>query len=392
MSGHRLWLVDHLLRDWVGHHLGYNNAIARAASDAGVTVVLVGHRECEPSVASEYNVSCAFRTDWRAAPPAWMSKDQRLLRVLEKLSAKRFRADLARWGLAVGPDDLVFAQMIAPRHFDAWLGWFGNLRHPPRLAVHLGYQPQRFDNGFARDALRRLSPAHRERIFLVTDSEKLQEPFTLALSARVSFLPHVVDWKFSDATVVPSDRLSFLVPGNARKEKGFAELWQAVEMLGDLRGSRSIKFRVQCHQPDHFCASIVSGAGRSEGLELVREPLEGAAYFRQFETADVVVIPYHLDHYAMRTSGVFCEARTAGKPVVASRGSWAGDRVAREGGGWLCEEKNAADLADCLRALPEQWPQEARRAAEMQSGARNEFGAASFVQGLFSIAGWGVQK
>lgn len=389
MSVRRLWLVDHLLRDRVGHHLGYNLAMAEASSAAGIAPVLVGHRCFDRQLAGHNKSAANFRTDWRAAPPAWASRDQRLLRILELCSAARFRSDLKQWGKSVGADDLIFAQMIAPRHFHAWLNWFSEQNEPPRLALHLGYQPHRFDTDDARSALRKLSSDHRARLSLVTDSEKLQAPFARALGSPVSYLPHIVSEKFPDASAsAPTGPMRVLVPGNARREKGFAEVWRAVDSLGDLREAGQLEFQVQCHQPDHFCAGLLAGAHSLRGLELVKEALGEREYFRQFETADVILIPYHLDHYAMRTSGVFCEARVAGKPVLASRGSWAGDRVARSGGGWLCEEKNAADLSGGIRAALADRGVQARRAAELQEEARNEFSAASFVRGLFKLTGW----
>ena len=390
MSIRRLWLVDHHLRDRVGHHLGYNLAMAEATRAAGVEAVLVGHCCLDRQLAAGHESVANFRTDWRAAPPAWASRDQRLLRILEHWSAARFRADLKRWGKGVGDDDLIFAQMIAPRHFHAWLNWFSEQNEPPCLALHLGYQPHRFDTDDVRGALRKLSSDHRSRLVLVTDSEKLQTSFTQALGAPVAYLPHIVSEKFPDASPAASTTpLRILVPGNARREKGFAEVWEAVRLLGDLRESGQIEIRAQCHQPDHFCAGILAGARSARGIESVKEALGEKEYFRQFEAADVILIPYHLDHYAMRTSGVFCEARVAGKPVIASRGSWAGDRVARDGGGWLCEEKNAADLAGSLRGALTDRGVQARRAAELQEEARREFSAPSFVEGLFALSGWG---
>jgi glycosyltransferase involved in cell wall biosynthesis len=387
MSIRRLWLVDHLLRDRFGHHLGYNLAIADAAHAGNLEAVLVGHRRFDGALCPGHRSVRVFRTDWRAAPPAWISRDQRFLRLLEAFSAARFRGDIRRFGSMVGPDDLVFAQMIAPRHFRAWLAWLGATEDPPRLVLHLGYQPHRFDRDEARRALSKLSADRRRRLVLVTDSEKLQDPFERALHASVDYLPHIVGHRFADAVPErPPGPLRFLAPGNARKEKGFAELLDAIGLLGDLCGDRKVHFRVQCHDPDRFCAPLARLAEPMVGAEFVDGVLGDEDYFAQFVSADIVLVPYHLDHYSMRTSGVFCEARTAGKPVVASRGSWAGDRVAREGGGWLCEERNGAELAKCIREAVQNGGAKAAQAAALQGGARQEFGAGSFLQGLAAVA------
>jgi glycosyltransferase involved in cell wall biosynthesis len=305
------------------------------------------------------------------------------------ISAARFRQDLNRWGSTVGPDDLIFAQMIAPRHFHAWLAWFGARKNPPRLVLHLGYQPHRFDRDDIRRSLAALPEERRRRLTLVTDSEKLQQPFGQALRATVDYLPHIVGHRFADAVPArPSGPLCFFAPGNARKEKGFAELLEAIGLLEDLRGSDCVEFRVQCHEPDRFCADLLRGTTSMNAVEYVNHALGDEDYFAQFAAADVLLVPYHLDHYAMRTSGVFCEARAAGKPVIATRGSWAGDRVAREGGGWLCAERSGGDLAECIRGAAGHWDVEAARAAALQAGAREEFSAGDFLRSLTATASW----
>ena len=45
---------------------------------------------------------------------------------------------------------------------------------------------------------------------------------------------------------------------------------------------------------------------------------------RMLRAADVLLMPYRVDTYKERTSGVFCEALSAGKPVIVSQGSLMG--------------------------------------------------------------------
>jgi glycosyltransferase involved in cell wall biosynthesis len=101
-------------------------------------------------------------------------------------------------------------------------------------------------------------------------------------------------------------------------------------------------------------------------------------------------MPYHLDHYALRTSGVFCEARCAGRPVLASKGSWAGDRVEREGGGWVVPEKNPAALAAsiALAAGPDR-QSKAQQAAALQEPSSREFSPDHFISNLIGLFGGG---
>ncbi len=384
----RLWLADHLLRDVVGHHLGYNVAIADAAASAGHEPVLVVHCQFDPGLVPAYRSERIFRTDWRAAPPGWISRDQRLLRVLEMASAARFRADLRQLSPLVRSDDLVFAQMIAPRHFVAWAEWMQDFANPPRLALHLGYQPHRFASAPLQKAWGRIGRKSKARITLVTDSEKLVGPFSEALQSEVHYLPHIVSREFArpEAGRAPGP-IIFFAPGNARIEKGFEEVLEAVELSRALVEEGRAKFIVQCHEPDARCAQFLRGRRSLPGIEWVAQPLGNEEYEQRLSQADVILVPYHLDHYARRTSGVFCEARIAGKPVIATRGSWAGDRVVRDGGGWLCEERNPSDLSNGIRVAIEDWSSKAARAAAVQETAAREFSAKGFVRNLFVLAG-----
>lgn len=382
----RLWLVDHLLRDGVGHHLGYNASIARAATDAGFEPLIVGHRSLDPSSVGNCRVETIFRSDWRNAPPQWVSSRQFFLQKLESIAATRFRKDLARLP-DIRSEDLVFAQMIAPRHFSAWLEWLGSRRPAPHLVLHLGYQPQRFGTPQIKNALDALPSHAAEALVLVTDSEKLAPAFREVLGKEVHYLPHIVGHCFPDARPHEAGApVTFLAPGNARKEKGFGELLEVMAAVRDLRDSGRARFRVQCHQPDLHCEALLRKRAPLAGVEWIDHAMEDEQYVRAFREADVVLVPYHLDYYRMRTSGVFCEARVAGKTVLATEESWAGDRVARDGGGWLCKEKNVASLESALRRAVEEIAPVAARARTLQSPSREEFGPHSFVAGLVKLA------
>lgn len=380
----RLWLVDHLLRDEVGHHAGYNAALAAAARRRGVEPVIVGHRELPGTLLPAFRTLPLFRTDLRAQPPKWMTGSRRLLDLLEFLCAKRFADDLRRMGEASGPRDVVFAQMIAPRHLLAWLRWFAAQADPPVLVLHLGYQPWRFERPSLRGALDALPETASRRLRFVTDSEKLTGPFASALGRPVRHLPHVVDVQFpADAESREQRGTLLFAAGNARREKGFGDLLQAAALVeSELRAGR-LSLHAQCHSADASCAEILRGFNAPPGVLLIDGGLDGDRYAAAIAGADVIVLPYHLDHYALRTSGVFCEARCAGRPVLATEGSWAGDRVRREGGGWLVPERNPQALAAAMvRAAGPELAAKSSEARSLREAARREFSPDAFIEAL----------
>jgi len=380
----RLWLVDHMLKGVIGHHLGYNLALAGAAGPLGWQPAIVTHRDLDERLARGHDLLRLFRTDWRTAPPAWIARRITLLRLLEKLCAARFATDLKN--LRPGSDDILFVQMIAPRHFLAWIRWASARPVPVRLALHLGYQPHRFVEPRLKNSLKALPDTVRRKIVFVTDSELLTGPFESALEAPVHYLPHVVEREFPSAPARPEGGpLRFLSLGNARREKGFADIARTARLLAKEREEGRIHLTIQCHQPDAESAALLAGESDGPGLRWIRRPLSDEEYAAELSAADGVLLPYHRDHYALRTSGVFCEARGAGKPIVGSDGSWLGGRIARDGGGWLVPERDPAALANCLREIPHSFPQVAEDAARLAPAAAAEFCPRTFVRQLLEL-------
>lgn len=382
----RLFLADHLLRDIVGHHLGYNLALADAAKRTGIAPCLVTHRKFPLDLAAGTPCRRIFHTDFRAAPPAWISANHRLLGLLENWCDRQFGSDLKKFP-DPGSSDAVFAQMLAPRHFLQWLDWLATRPASPRLFLHLGYRPGRFATPRISSALTRMSPAIKHRVVFVTDSEKLVGAFEQVLGAEVRYLPHIISYDFPPAAAArPPDRpIVVFVGGNARREKGFLEIVQAARAVLNSDAAGRYRFMIQCHDPDPTCAEILRNAPSGERIEWIGRPLDNDEYIRRIREADVLLTPYHLDCYELRTSGVFCEARVAGKPVIASRGSWAGDRIHREGGGWLVQEKDPAGLEAALRALPSELHHAAAEAEALAPQARREFSRDGFIAGLVEL-------
>ncbi|MEI6321633.1 MAG: glycosyltransferase [bacterium] len=382
----RLYLCDHLLRDVIGHHLGYNLAIADAASMSQFDPVLVTHRDFDTSLAGDWKTSRLFHTDHRANPPSWVARHHQLLWLLEKWSDWRFGMDLKRFS-GVQPNDLVFAQMVAPRHFLQWLAWMRSLAAPPALFIHLGYRPGRFASAEITHALKGLPDSHSQRIRFVTDSEKLVEPFSRVIGRSVHYLPHIISYDiplFDKAE--NSETVTIFVPGNARREKGFVEVVRAAEKISSSSVGKAIRFVIQCHEPDLVCAELLrSGLPDIHGVEWIDRPLSNEEYLQRLTESDLILLPYHLDCYEMRTSGVFTEARVAGKPVISTNRSWAGDRIAREGGGWLVEERDVDALVEVLLMAQSQFARKRAEAIAIAARAREEFHRDAFLRELLQL-------
>jgi glycosyltransferase involved in cell wall biosynthesis len=387
----RLLLADHLLKDRIGHHLGYNLLLAEAAGRVGREAVILTHREFDQELAQGHRVERIFRNDWRAVPHPAASSVPRGLEILALLSSRRFAKDLER-GLPSGKmrrGDLILAQMLAPRHLECWLNWYEGLagRALPDLVFHLGYGAARFGtHAGVKAAWKRVRDAGlAKRVHFISDCESLAGEYRGILDADVDTLPHVVDPDIKALDSAGRDGpIHFVSLGNARLEKGFVDLMEAISLLSPEQPERTMRFTIQCHQPDGGCRKALRRLENTDmpGIHLLHHDLGRQEYLDLLGSSDVVLLPYHLDHYARRTSGVFCEALVAGKPVISTEGSWMSEEIVRSGGGWLVQEKNPARLAEAITSAIAGFEPMARGCRERAPEHEVHFSAGAFIKRL----------
>ncbi len=130
----------------------------------------------------------------------------------------------------------------------------------------------------------------------------------------------------------PKQPLVVFVPGNPRREKGFAEVVAAIEILRSSGSSAAFHFVVQRPRARsgvrgyYSTRPAIRRRDRVDRLSAIRQGIH-----RQARCSDMVILPYHLDCYELRTSGFFAR-RALRETGHRPRNSWAGDRIAREGG------------------------------------------------------------
>jgi glycosyltransferase involved in cell wall biosynthesis len=357
-----LWLADHLLLDERGHHLSHAGYIADAAKRAGMGVRILCARKCSVKVAGGFRMDGIFRQDLRNSPSRLFSKSRIALDLLEFVARRRFQADLES-GIRqaeVGRDDIIFAQMLAPRNLTSWLQWLQSLPrgHEPTVILHLGYASERFA---ADPRLPRLLTAlqldgKQERARFVTDSPILQSRYEAILQQSVTLLPVVVSRHAMDSSKRPGNPPCFACLGSAREDKGFPEVLAAIDSLSTSAQPINARFALQSSDPDHRSAVALAGfrSAPEKHVSLVDHPLSEQAYLQLLRDADVLLLPYRPETYKERTSGVFCEALSAGKPVIVSEGSLMARQVSRERTGWLVRDRHPESIATVIRrALPE---------------------------------------
>ncbi len=154
--------------------------------------------------------------------------------------------------------------------------------------------------------------------------------------------------------------------GFANEAKGYRLLPGAIECV--LEAHRDVRFMIHgvVRGSDAEADTAVFDALSKIGTRVAvsNEVLTQEAFLSWLRQADMVLLPYDRQVYKTRGSGVFNEARTIGKPVVATRGcdfaqsafegGWGVEIVDRSSGGVaravLSALDRLPDLAACARA------------------------------------------
>lgn len=148
----------------------------------------------------------------------------------------------------------------------------------------------------------------------------------------------------------PNRPLRVYAPGNLQLEKGYDLVVKLSEELAKSDLARRV----------HLVARAVFHAGTSQAmmrlahrLRLHATVLEGELsdeeYVDQLVAADIILVPYRRRPFQTRTSAVISDAVSLGKPVVATRDTWAGDIVERFELGATFEDGSVSGMVSALR-------------------------------------------
>ncbi len=125
---------------------------------------------------------------------------------------------------------------------------------------------------------------------------------------------HIPNSPSESQAITPDGVLRFVSLGNARDEKGFVEIWTAIQQIASEPWFSTCEFILQANAP-YGIPSDVFEAIRSSGfanVRLIEHTIATDDYYALLQTADIVLLPYWRSIYQMRTSGVFVEALAAG--------------------------------------------------------------------------------
>jgi glycosyltransferase involved in cell wall biosynthesis len=383
-----LWIVDPSVRDELGHYAAYARAVAEAGRAAGASVRVFAHRNLSPRLAATLGAEPTFRYDfWHrfvALPKLGALVDPPVANFVMWRELRR------ALGGGPGADGVVFAPTIDHRQLLAWAAWMAGLPPAERPTLCLLLRYTFVDVGAARRvasaaAWARLGFATLKRVVggrvrLLTDSARLAAEYAslTTLPVEVVPIPHIGDIAGSSVPLTQpglrADRpIRFVSLGDARTEKGFALLADAIRWLDAAGKLTGLEFVIQSHIASPVYAALATPRAElsrigAPAVRLVDKVLSREEYAELLGGADVVLLPYTRRVYFARTSGPFTEALAAGKPVIVTADTWMSEELERHGAGLTFRDGDAADLAGTILRAKE-------GLAELSQAARARRGA-----------------
>jgi glycosyltransferase involved in cell wall biosynthesis len=199
----------------------------------------------------------------------------------------------------------------------------------------------------------------------VTDSERLADEYEELTGIRFEVLPHPSLVGTSPGEPSRNDNpdrgaksnpIQLILPGPARYEKGVDRLLEAIRELGADTELPYLQFIFQWSQPFLLPDGAELGPDDVEkfGSEritfrTIRSPLSSDDYQRLLVESDVVILPYRIEGYFSRISGVAVEAMLLGKPLLFTKNTWV-DSISRQFDIGVPMDRTPSSIASAIRS------------------------------------------
>ena len=236
-----------------------------------------------------------------------------------------------------------------------------------------------------RKAFALAGPMIGKTLFFTTENEAIAGLYRDQYGIETSILP--VPFGGTEPAAPCSGRPAFGFFGYSKCEKGFHLLPQAIEIC---RGhGLDANFTIQLQHGGWEPATVAAeGALRQiPGVRLVEGVLSHQEYTAETGKIDAMLLPYDPVLFGLRGSGIFTQSVAAGRPVVASDGTFAGASIASgEAEGEVFSPQDSAALAAAIMRLRSRLDDSHERAANLAKAFAHKHSAQAYVDVLLAHA------
>jgi glycosyltransferase involved in cell wall biosynthesis len=397
-----LILIDSGLLNKAGHSYTLAKTVSEALSRRNLRYRIFGLRGLDTSIATEIGAIPHFcRSLYDGVEFSWSEKGLRSVAAMFRgapaggsaLSEQRtwaalnnaFERDLRALPLDIWqPENLVGVVAITQNQI---LGLIRFLRampgdRLPRVVCNLMLPPSYLPWGavsahgeeFYRAAFKLGAPLIGRSLFFTVENEAMRALYSKDFGVQTRILPVPFGASGPQRTMGSRVRVGFF--GDSRCDKGFHLLPRAIELCQheglDAEFIVQIQIQIQLIGGERHALEGEQRAIEAEralralkGVRLLEGVLSSEDYAAWTGRTDVLLLPYDPVIFGMRGSGIFTESVAAGRPVVATRGTFAGGSVENnEAEGEVFAPHTSEELAAAIARLMPRLPACKARAAE----------------------------
>ncbi|MEI6572488.1 MAG: hypothetical protein WCO61_02970 [Alphaproteobacteria bacterium] len=240
--------------------------------------------------------------------------------------------------------DIIFINSLRPGQFLGLALWFQDqdLSKCPKIVLVLHFT-SRLKNwsGYIytkqyREAFDLCKEAHNlNRLIILADTEELISEYRKLGAPSIHLAPIPDFWKVNenpnleqkqndnDSTII----ISFV--GQARRDKGFYLLPTIIKNLNQYISCNKIRFFIQTGPLNKldYRGLVTIEKLKELNAQIIDASLNACDYYDFIESSDIILLPYVGFPYRSQSSGVFAEALSRGKIIVAPFDTWMGKQL-----------------------------------------------------------------
>lgn len=324
--------------------------------------------DADPNLPSEREtfrlLSASFAEDLAALPEDVWSADNLL--VVPAISYNELAA-LIKALVALSPGrrpHVVCQLMFSPN----WTSWGRNAK---------------IGAGLYRKAFALARPLIGRTLFFTAENEAIARLYHRKFRIDVDILPAPFGDVTPAAPVAGTPTFGFF--GYSKCEKEFHLLPWAIEICRAQDLAANFTIQVQHHGWEPATVAAEAHLRRLPQVRLIEGVLSEEDYIAETARIDAMLLPYDPYLFGLRGSGIFTQSVAAGRPIVASAGTFAATCIARgEVEGEVFSPYDAEALADAITRLSSRLPASHVRAAALAKSFARRHSADAYVEVLLS--------
>lgn len=351
-----VYLFDPFLIDYSGHCFNYLEVVRQALNEKKIKSQIIGNELCISELRAK-GVRGIFPKS--ALTPVKHKFHRSIISYIKSITGfqndsdvEQFKNDFGNLIEKISPtcNDVIFINSLRPGQVLALARWLNeqDLSQYPRIILVLHFTSNLKNwPGFIyasqyRDAFKLCEESLKSgRLVLFADTEELIDEYETLGANQIHLAPIPTTWpEKQNSSKLSEENSQYLeinakkpiivaFVGQARKDKGFYSLLSIIKNFSDAINRQEVKFVVQTGPLNKLKAAEREYVEKLKifHVEIVDQILDLAAYYQLIETANIILLPYIGHSYQSQSSGIFAEALSLGKIIVAPQNSWMGRQL-----------------------------------------------------------------